>query len=852
MVQKHDATRLHWDFRLELDGTLKSWAVTRGPSLDPADKRLAVNTEDHPLEYLDFEDVIPEGNYGAGSMIVWDIGRVTYLDGTAEEGIARGKIDFVLSGFKLRGRFALVETGTRRAEPGHPPKPEWLLFKKKDAHSRDGSDLQTEAPESVLSGLTVEELRERAAIGENLVGEAHSLGRVAAPLETKQLTPMLCALEGARLDDPKCVYELKLDGVRIVADKRGDTVQLRYRTGRSATTSYPEIVRAVRSLPVENVVLDGEIIAFDDEGRPSFQRLGPRIHAIRPRDVAAAQAKVPVVYLAFDVLALGDASLLEAPLVKRKALLMKLLKGKGLVRALDHIPAQGQALFDLCRSQRLEGVVAKRADSPYRPGPKRFGDWVKIKCERDDDFVVVGSLPGKGNRTGLGALCVGSMVDGRLYFRGRVGSGLDRDTHKLLEKRLGELASDTWPCAGPVPEDLKGATFVRPEIVVRVQSMGFTEEGRLRAPVFLGIRDDVRPEECTAMPPDEALDRSLENPDDASDTDDFLDEGDGKSTPANVANAPAVATPRSVSGKSAPRKRVTVSNRSKVFWPDERYTKGDLCDYYERAAKFMLPFLRGRPVVLVRYPDGIEGKSFYQWRAPQGTPDWIRTLELYDEDKQEERGEGKSVFLLDDVDALVHIANLGCIPLHVLAGRETSPTSCDFLTIDFDIAERPFQDGVRLALTAREILTELGLVGYPKTSGQKGLHVLVPLGPGIPFETAKILCELIGRLIVGKHPDISTMERRISGRGDRVYVDTGQTGRSRTIVAPYSVRAYPGATVSTPLAWEEVHLALEPSLFTMFTVPERLESRGDPMATLLDERPDIASAVAKIGSKLKL
>jgi bifunctional non-homologous end joining protein LigD len=256
--------------------------------------------------------------------------------------------------------------------------------------------------------------------------------------------------------------------------------------------------------------------------------------------------------------------------------------------------------------------------------------------------------------------------------------------------------------------------------------------------------------------------------------------------------------------------------------------------------------------VLVRYPDGIEGKSFYQWRAPQGTPDWIRTLELYDEEKQEERGEGKSVFLLDDRDALVHVANLGCIPLHVLAGRETSPTSCDFLTVDFDIGERPFQDGVRLALTAREILTELGLVGYPKTSGQKGLHVLVPLGPGVPFETAKILCELIGRLIVGKHPDISTMERRISGRGDRVYVDTGQTGRSRTIVAPYSVRAYPGATVSTPLAWEEVHLALEPSLFTMFTVPERLELRGDPMATLLDERPDIPGAVAKIGAKLKL
>jgi bifunctional non-homologous end joining protein LigD len=848
---------MHWDVRLQVGNALKSFAVPRGPSLDPADKRLAVNTEDHPLEYLDFEDVIPEGNYGAGSMIVWDLGRVTYLDGTAEEGIQRGKIDFVLSGFKLRGRFALVETGTRRAEPGHAPKPEWLLFKKKDAHSREGSDLSVERPESILSGLTVEELKGRDDIGTRLVTEARTLGKVKAPLETKTLTPMLCALEGARLDDAKNLYELKLDGVRIIADKRGDLVSLRYRTGRSATTSYPEIVRAVRALPVHDVVLDGEIIAFDEEGRPNFQRLAPRIHAVKPRDVAVAQASVPVVYLAFDVLSLGDASLLDTPLVQRKELLMKLLKGKGLVRALDHIPAQGQALFDLCKAQRLEGVVAKRADSPYRPGPKRYGDWVKIKCERDDDFVVVGYLPGKGKRTGLGALCVGSMVDGRLHFRGRVGSGLARDTIALLEERLAALTVSEYPCVGPVPDDLKGARFVRPEVVVRVQSMGFTEEGRLRAPVFQGIRNDVRPEECTAAPPEASLERSLEagptsDSDDAESTSDSDDAASENEPSQSAGSTTAQAPSRTAPSGAGRKKRVVVSNRDKIFWPDERYTKGDLCDYYEKVAPFMLPFLRGRPVVLVRYPDGIEGKSFYQWRAPQGTPDWIRTLELYDEDKQEERGEGKSVFLLDDVDALVHIANLGCIPLHVLAGREASPTECDFLTIDFDIGERPFQDGVRLALTAREILTDLGLASYPKTSGQKGLHVLVPLGPSVPFETAKIMCELLGRLIVGRHPDMSTMERRIAGRGDRVYVDTGQTGRSRTIVAPYSVRAYPGATVSTPLAWEEVHLALEPSLFTMFTVPDRLATRGDPMANMLEERPNIAEAVAKIGTKLKV
>jgi bifunctional non-homologous end joining protein LigD len=262
----------------------------------------------------------------------------------------------------------------------------------------------------------------------------------------------------------------------------------------------------------------------------------------------------------------------------------------------------------------------------------------------------------------------------------------------------------------------------------------------------------------------------------------------------------------------------------------------------------MLPLLVDRPVVLVRYPDGILGKNFYQWRAPEGTPKWVRTLELYDEEKQQERGSGKAAFLIDSRDALLHIANLGCIPVHVLAGREGSRECCDFLTIDFDIGERPFGDAVRLALTLREILEELGLEGLPKTSGQRGLHVLVPLGQGVHYESAKLLCELLGRLVVGRHPEIATMERRIEKRGDKVYVDTGQTGRSRTIVAPYSVRAFPGARVSAPLGWHEIHPALDPGAFTIETVPERIRAQGDPMARLLEIQPDLPSVMLKLAS----
>ncbi len=853
VVHQHAARRMHWDLRLQMGQVLRSFAVPRGPSLIPGEKRLAVHTEDHPLEYLDFEDVIPAGNYGAGAMIVWDLGRVRYLEGTGEAGLERGKIDFVLSGFKLNGRFALVHTGKRRAGPEGEGGNEWLLFKKTDEHSTSAGNLVEDQPRSVLSGLTVEELPRRLELAEALEAQARRLGAKKSELRAQELTPMLCALEGATLEDPERLYELKLDGVRILADKHGDAVALRYRTRRSATASYPEIARAVRALGPRRVVLDGEIVTFDEQGRPNFQRLAPRIHAVRPRDVLAARARVPVSYLVFDLLQLGEHSLTELPLVERKALLMQLLPGAGLLRALDHIEGDGRALYELCRARELEGVVAKRASSPYRPGPRRWTDWVKIKRERDDDFVVVGWLPRRNTTKSLGALCLATIVpaepSGRapetaspapLAYRGRVGTGFDATTARDLERRLLALTPTSDDLVldrlvGASAEELKGVRPVSPRLVVRVRYAGWTEEGRLRAAVFEGVRVDVAPEQCTAAPPTAELVEVL-----SSEARSDLDE------PAALPSAP----PGPGGGGPSPAGRVVISNRDKPFWPEEGYTKGELCDYYGEIAEVMLPFLRGRPVVLVRYPDGVAGKSFYQWRIPPGTPEWIRTLELYDEEKRSARGADKRVFLIDDADSLLYVANLGCIPLHALAYREHTPDSCDFLTIDLDVGTQPFADAVRLALTLREILEQLGLPSFPKTSGQKGLHVLVPLGPGAAFNTAKLLCELLGRLLVGRHPDLATMERRRSKRGSRVYVDTGQTGPSRTIVAPYSVRAYPGATVSTPLHWEEVHLALDPSLFTILSVPERASRHGDPMAGLLDARPDIPAAVATLGSWL--
>jgi len=808
VVHLHDARRRHYDLRIQVGRTLQSFAVPKGPSLDPDEKRLAVHTEDHPLEYVDFEDVIPEGSYGAGAMIAWDIGRVDYIEGTAEDGIARGKIDFILSGYKLTGRFGLIQTQRGDGK-------DWLLVKKPDASARKPGEIVAEAPRSILSGLTVEELGARRRIAESVEACARELGAPVRELDVSGAEPMLCANEGARLDDAERLYELKLDGVRILADKRLGSVTLRYRNGGNCTANYPEVARAVEALPGERLVLDGEVVTFDERGRPRFERILPRIQARRPLDVARAGAEAPVVYLAFDLLAIESCDTTSLPLEQRKRLLGELVRGKGLVRSLDHIAGRGRELFAFCEAEGLEGVVAKKIDSPYRFGPQRSTDWVKVKCERDADFVVVGWIPGKGTRGDLGALCIASYdPSGVLRYRGRVGSGFNDGTLRSVFAELAAREQALSSLSPPLPEETRTARWVRPELVAAVRYLDFTDDGVLRAPVFRGLRRDVLPVTCSVGPPELALPSGP-----------LLDSA-GQSSEFDTA-----------------RPGLKLSNRDKVFWPEEGYTKGDLLDYYASIADVMLPFLRGRPVVLVRHPDGIAGKSFFQWNVPRGTPDWIRRLSLRDAD---DPSHDKSVFLVDDVESLLYIVNLGCIPLHVLACREQSIEHCDFITIDLDLGGQPFARAVEIALTLREILVDAGLTGFPKTSGQGGVHLLVPLGAGVPFAAAKLLVELLGGLATARHAEFATMERRIDQRGGRLYVDTGQTGPSRTIVGPYSVRAHPGATVSTPLFWEELSGALDPKRFTLSNVRDRVTELGDAFASLLGVEPNIAEAIEKL------
>jgi bifunctional non-homologous end joining protein LigD len=896
VVHLHDARRRHWDLRLELGGVLKSFAVPRGPSLDPIDKRLAVETEDHPIEYLDFEAVIPEGNYGAGAMIVWDRGRVRYLEGTGEDGVARGKIDFELTGYKLRGRYGLILTGGEgrkrqkgaarpgsdgarggdldvHGEPMRGAQNEWLLVKKPDPYVKKESIVDTE-PRSVLSGLTVEELAESASVAKKLEERARELGAKEGAVDSRRLVAMLCThpevseplADGSLLDRRGWLYELKLDGFRIIGDKRGEDAALFFRKMGSANAHYPEIVRAMRALPTPRVVLDGEVVAFDETGRPSFQRLQQRMQAAKPAARNFTWAENPVTYVVFDLLAFGGLDLRPLPLIARKALLAELLQGKGAIRVLDHIADDGRPLYRFCEREKLEGVVAKRASSPYIAGPKRSGEWIKVKCDRDAEFVVIGFTEGEGTRHRLGALDLGAYENGELFVRGKAGSGLDDRTIDELLSRLAPLVIDLSPARGEYEPAPRRRTFVKPEIVVNVSFGGWTGDGRLRHPVFRGIRKEVKPEECTAAPPSSIAGSPVDD-EPRVDGDAFDGERDSSPGPdhregppndsargagregAAFEEEPGSGASHAVTPRNGlPASRVAVSNPKKIFWPGDKLTKSDLCDYYMAVAGTLLPYLRDRPVVLVRYPDGIAGKNFYQWNVPQGTPSWVKTITIA---RDEDGGSRVTCFLVNDADTLLYIANLGCIPIHVLAARSASLEMCDFITFDFDIGSSPMAHAVEMALSLRRLLGELGLVGYPKTSGQSGVHVLVPMGPGVTFATAKALVELIGRLLESRHLKIGTMERRIKERGQRVYIDTGQTGRSRTIVAPYSVRAHEGATVSTPLDWDEVNATLTPTRWSMLSVPARIEERGDPMRNLLSERPDVARAVGRLEAMVR-
>ena len=797
VVQQHAASHLHFDLRLERNGVLWSWAVPKGPSLDPAVKHLAVRVEDHPVEYADFEGVIPEGNYGAGAVILWDLGRWLPVE-DPDEGLARGKLLFDLDGYKLGGRFTLVRTGGK----ARPDSREWLWIKKPDAWADDQGAL---SPHSILSGLTVSELRDGAPRLEALVGEVEASGARRGRVVVDAVEPMLAEPIDAAFNDPDWLFEVKYDGYRMIGGRADGEGRLRTRNGRPAELRFPEVAHALSRLPFDHVVLDGELVATDREGRPSFGRLQKRALLERRREIDRARVENPVTYFVFDLLALGEFDLRSQPLRQRRLWLEALIPERGPLRLAPAFPEAGERVLEEVEARGLEGLVAKRADAPYRSG--RSGAWKKLRLLAADDFVVVGFTEPRGGRTGFGALHLASHVDGELRYFGRVGTGFSHEVLTSLRDDLDALRVETPPCSGRVPET-RGHVWVRPELVGEVRFAEVTADGLLRQPSWLGLRDDKRPAECTR--PGSSVLPTLEAP------------------PASSVEAG----------------EVPFTNLEKVFWPESGETKGDLVGYYRGVARWLLPYLRDRPLVMTRYPDGIDGKSFFQKDAPAWAPDWVRTERMWSEHAERE----VNYFVCDDLPSLLYVANMGTIPLHVWSSRVADLQCPDWCILDLDPKGADFGDVVAVAKTLREICEEIELASFPKTSGSSGLHVLIPLAGQLQYEQSRMLAELLARLAVERRPEIATVTRRVRSREGKVYVDFLQNGHGRLLVAPFSVRPLPGAPVSMPLRWREVNGRLTAQRYTMKNAQARMRRLdADPLTPVLaSEAPDVARSLARL------
>jgi bifunctional non-homologous end joining protein LigD len=813
-VQKHAARRLHYDFRLEIGGVLRSWAVPRGPSLDPNEKRMAVEVEDHPVEYADFEGVIPEGNYGAGEVIVWDRGLWVALE-NPEETLSKGKLTFELRGYKLRGAWHLFRTKAK----GKGPAKEWMLVKRGDGWA---SATRALPQESIYSGLTLEEMRAGSQRAAGVRAELERLGAPRQEVRASAVELMLAETAEKAFTDPAWLFELKYDGFRALAEREGGAARLVYRRGSDATATYPEVARAVSALPFGDLVLDGEIVALDEEGRPSFQRLQRRAQQRRPSDVQRAAIELPATYYAFDLLGFEGFDLRPLPLLDRKRLLRAILPRAGPVRFLDHVEERGEAFYAEVSRLKLEGLVAKRKDAPYRAG--RSPLWLKLRTERVDDFVVVGFTEPRGGRTGFGALHLAAFEDGVLTYCGRAGSGFGEEELVALRRVMEADRRPAPACTGPLPTD-RGHTWLEPRLVAEVRYLAWTDEGLLRQPVFLRLRDDKHPSECP-MPP-----------------------GRGTPTGSDLPDAPDVSASGLSSLPSEPQaeKRVPFTNLTKVFWPDEGHTKGDLVEYYRAVSPWLLPYLRDRLLVLTRFPDGIRGKSFFQKDAPGFVPGWVRLERVWSESAQREI----DYFVAGDLESLLYVANLGAIPLHVWGSRVTDLAHPDWCVLDLDPKTAPFLHVVQVARAIHELAEEIGLPAFAKTSGSTGLHVLVPLGGLCTFDQCRQLGELLARVVAGRLPEIATTIRLPSERGGRVYVDFLQNGHGKLLAAPFTARPVPGALCSAPLLWDEVDETLDLRRFTIKTLPERMSVFGrDPLAPVLTEKPDLVTALARLAGRL--
>ncbi|KAA6439070.1 DNA ligase D [Dyadobacter flavalbus] len=871
VIQKHDASRLHYDFRLEMDGVLKSWAVPKGPSTDPSVKRLAMMVEDHPYDYKDFEGIIPEGNYGSGTVMVWDNGTYESLE-TADNKedqirillreLESGSIKFRLNGKKLKGEFALVKT---RGMGGNA----WLLIKHRDEFASE-SDI-TEKDKSVVSDKTIETINntsenksepdspEKASEGEKkapgkslkksskekenqaenpapeagnnpvITGES---GKTEPFPET--LDPMLATLVDEPFDDPGWEYEVKWDGYRAVAFMNEGKTELQSRNRLSYNERFYPVYNSLAAMKL-NAVLDGEIVVINDKGHSDFNAL----------QNWRSEENGQLVYYVFDVLWLNGKGLANLPLTERKAILQTIIPQEGVVRTGYSIVADGTEFFKAAAEMGLEGIMAKKSDSRYFPG-MRTNEWLKIKIHKRQEVIIAGYTKNAGTPRLFSALLLGVYENGFLKYVGKVGTGFKMEQQRQMLETFKPYVTQKNPFKDSPeyskPSHLKtnpakwNATWLKPELICEVSFTEVTADGIFRHPSFEGMREDKKATEVvkevelsTEKILDKAEEKHMENQPTAK--------SKGKKS-KSLLNAEEEMQLKKLNGNE-----VKFTNLGKFYWEKEKITKRDLINYYHEVAPYILPYLENRPLSLYRFPNGITGKGFYQKDVTGKVPDWIRTFPY----KAEGDDEQKNFMLCKDEASLLYAANLGCIDMHPWNSQIEQPDYPDWCLLDLDPDKsNSFEQVITTAQTIKQLLDSLQVPSYCKTSGSTGIHIYIPLDAKYNYDQCQLFAQWIASQVQQELPDFTSIERMTKDRKGKIYIDYMQNRPQATLAAPYSVRPKPGATVSMPLHWDEVKKGLQLQNFTIFNAMDRIRNEGDLFKPVLEKGINLEQIISKI------
>lgn len=769
IIQKHAARRLHFDFRLELDGVLLSWAVTKGPSLDPSVKRLAVRTEDHPVSYADFEGVIPDG-YGAGTVMLWDRGSWTPR-GDPREGLREGQLKFDLEGDRLKGGFALI-----RLKGSGEKRENWLLIKERDAFAVDGGDATKRWKVSVKSGKSLEAIAKidkapNARRGKRSKGRARIAK--AEPCQPTFTQPQLATLADAPPDGDGWLHEVKFDGYRIIAVIRKGKARLYTRNRKDWTHKYTAIAEALETIGIQDAVVDGELVALDHDGRTDFSLMS----------AAPDDPSIPLNYYVFDVLNLDGADVTALPLIERKRRLQDLMaEAPDALIYTDHIEGDGAAVITAACRMDLEGIISKQADAPYRSGRSR--NWIKSKCVGSDEFLICGYRKSDKRGRAFASLLLGEYENGTLSYRGRVGTGFDEEAFGELQRKFASRRRKTSPFDHTPAEALDGAVWLRPDLVAQVGYIERTKDGRLRHPTFLGLRSDK-----------DAADMKRE----------------ARRSERNI-QADTIA-------------EVKLTSPDKVLWPDQGVTKRALAEYLSGNAHRLLPHIRDRPVSLVRCPQGRQNKCFFQRHHNASSPDELGSVEIREKD-----GTTSPYLVIDSETGLAAAAQIGALELHVWGARRDMIERPERLVMDLDPDEALDFEAVRdAAFEVRDVLAALGLESFPLLTGGKGVHVVAPLVRRSTWDEVKAFSRGVARKLEAAAPDNYIAQASKQKRKGRIFIDWLRNERGATAIAPYSTRARAGCPIATPVSWRELKTIDTAAAYTIATVARRLASlRTDP------------------------